>query len=173
MEMRQRMEFREGARLTRKHLMAGAGLIVLAIFAVGIALFVRAVEEDSLPIANLVDVPTKIGLLFQAQDPSRIVNDIVFFNNVQLEPGPSDNLYYAVGASGTRVLVLVNSSKPLPDDNAVNLKGTVRRLPSTYVLSKKWKLTKDELQAANEQGIYIEAEKITPRKTISSRMARK
>jgi hypothetical protein len=154
-----------------------AGVLVLgfwvATLAGGYLLFKRAMEDYGPPASNVVDVPTKIGLLFSYDSPREVVDQIVFFNNVRLESGPTDDIYYAVGAAGNRVLVISNGSKAAMGDSQVDIKGTVRRLPTIYTLKKKWKLSQEEIRAAREQGIYIEAEQIISQRATPARIARK
>jgi hypothetical protein len=144
-----------------------AGVLALAFFAVtlagGFILFRRA-----------VNVPTKVGLLFSYDNANDVLNHIVFFNDVQLEPGPTDNLYYAGSPNGHRVLVVSQGTKTASSDSPqVDIKGTVRALPSASTLKKKWKLSKEELEVVQKEGIYIEADAITARRVTPARVARK
>jgi hypothetical protein len=155
-----------------------AGVLALAFFAVtlvgGFILFRRAVNDTRPAVASVVNVPTKVGLLFSYDNASDVLNHIVFFNDVQLEPGPTDNLYYAGSPNGHRVLVVSQGTKTASSDSPqVDIKGTVRALPSASTLKKKWKLSKEELEVAQKEGIYIEADAITARRATPARVARK
>jgi hypothetical protein len=153
-----------------------AGVLALAFFAVtligGFILFRRAVNDTRPAVASVVNVPTKVGLLF-SYDNASVLNHIVFFNDVQLEPGPTNNLYYAGGPNGHRVLVVSQGTKMASSDSQVDIKGTVRPLPSTSTLKNRWKLSKEELEAVQKEGIYIEADAITARHATPARVARK
>ncbi len=145
-----------------------AGVLVVAFFmttVLGGYLLVKSAMDDSRPSnARVTNVPTRLESLF-SDDRSDVVNHIVFFNDVRLEPGPTDDVYYAVGAAGDRVLVLSQGKKVSSDNDQVDVRGTVRPLPPTSTLSKKWKLDKEEVKAIREQGIYIEADQIIARRS--------
>lgn len=154
-----------------------ASLVALAFFAVtlvvGFMIVRHAMDDDRPSVSSVVNVPTRVGLLFSYDEPSDVVNHIVFFNDVHLEPGPNDSLYYAVGAAGHRVLVMSKGLKASPENAQVDIKGTVRLIPATTVLKKKWKLTSEELKAAREQGVYIEADEIIGRRAVPGKVALK
>jgi hypothetical protein len=154
-----------------------AAVVAVGFFAItlvaGFVLFRRALDDNRPSVASVVNVPTKVGLLFSYDEPSDVVNHIVFFNDVHLEPGPTDELYYAVGAAGNRVLVMSKGAKNSTDNAQVDIRGTVRTIPAVSILKKKWKLTSDELKAAREQGIYIEADTISARRPVAAKVARK
>jgi hypothetical protein len=161
----------------RKYTIA-AGVLAVAFFVVtvagGVLVFRRAVADARPPVSSVVNVPTQVGLLFSYDNVNDVLNHIVFFNDVHLEAGPADNVYYAVGAAGHRVLVISEGSKAPSSENAeVNIKGTVRQLPSAATMKKKWKLDKDELAAAQKEGVYIEANEIIARRNTPSRLAKK
>jgi hypothetical protein len=169
-------QLRHGLLHNRKYA-AIACVLVLGFWVITLAggyLLVRHAMDDShTAVSNVVNVPTKVGLLFSFDDRSDVVNNIVFFNDVHLQAGPTADLYYAVGAAGNRVLVSSQGSKSVPENGQVDIKGTVRYLPTSYTLKKKWKLTKEEIKAAREQGIYIEADQITAQPGSPDRVARK
>ncbi len=150
-----------------------AGVLVLAFFLTTLAggyLLVRKAMDDNRPaVASVTNVPTRLASLL-ADDRSDVVNHIVFFNDVHLEPGPTENVFYAVGAAGDRILVFSQGKKSTSggdEVDIVDIKGTVRTVPTTTTLSKKWKLDKQEVKAVREQGIYIEADEIVARRSKS------
>jgi len=154
-----------------------AGVLVLAFFVttlIGGFLLVRsAIDDNRASVGRSTNVPTQLGSLL-SDNRNEVVNHIVFFNDVRLEPGPTDDLYYAVGAAGDRVLVVSQGKKSSSaESDQVDIKGTVRSLPPASTLTKKWKLDKQELKAVRDQGIYIEAAEIVARRPGSSKFARK
>jgi hypothetical protein len=153
-----------------------AGVLLLAFWVVTLAggylLFKRAVEDVRPAVAGVVNVPTDVGSL-ATENRSEVLNHIVFFNDVHLKPGPTENVYYAVGVSGDRVLVVSQGKKAANDNAQVDIKGTVRSIPPTSTLSNKWKLDKEEQKAVREQGIYIEADEIIARRSTPARVAKK
>jgi hypothetical protein len=155
---------------------AVAGVLVFAFFLVTMAggyLLVRSAMDDSRPAASRVtNVPTKLASLL-SEERGQVVNHIVFFNDVRLEPGPADDVFYAVGAAGDRMLVVSQGKKASTDADQVDIQGTIRLVPPTSTLTKKWKLDKEEVKALREQGIYIEASEIVARRRGSSKFARK
>jgi hypothetical protein len=154
-----------------------ARILAVVLFAVtlagGFVLFRRAVDDTRPPVATVVNVPTQVNLLFSYDKASDVVNHIVFFSDVHLEAGPSDSLYYAGGAAGHRVLVVSEGRKPLSNNAQVDIKGTVRMLPSATTLKNKWKLSKEEVEAAQREGVYIEADEIIARRATPAPVARK
>jgi len=174
---RERLEQLRTELLHNRKYAALAAVVALAFFVVtlagGFVLFRRALDDNGPAVSSVVNVPTRVGLLFSYDEPRDVVNHIVFFNDVHLEAGPTDELYYAVGAAGKRVLVLSKGAKNSADNTEVDIRGTVRLLPSKTILKKKWKLTSDELTAAQEQGVYIEADAITGQRAASAKVARK
>jgi hypothetical protein len=170
-------ELRDELLHNRKYA-AIAGVLLLGFFmatlAGGYLLFKRAVEDARPPVASVVNVPTNVGSL-AADRRSEVLNHIVFFNDVHLEPGPTEDVYYAVSATGDRVLVVSQGKKTSTDNAQVDIKGTVRTVPPTATLTKKWKLDKQEQAAVKEQGIYIEADEIIARhaRSAPARVAQK
>lgn len=135
-------------------------LLTFGTLLTGYHLMKRSVE-DSRVTARPVNTPTKVGLLTEDHRPGEILNSVVYFNDVRLESGPMDNLYYAVGADGERLLVVALGSKSaVGEDTPVDIEGTVRSLPPTSEMQQKWKLDKAEIKAIRSQGIFIEADSI-------------
>jgi hypothetical protein len=155
-----------------------AGVLLLAFWVVtltgGYLLFRRALEDVRPVVASVVNVPTNVGSL-ATDRRSEVLNHIVFLNDVHLEPGPTEGVYYAVGASGDRMLVISQGRKAAADNAQVDIKGTIRQIPPASTLSTKWKLNKEEQKAVREQGIYIEADEIIARhaKAVPARVAQK
>jgi len=139
----------------------------------GFVLFQRAIN-DARVSTHSVDTPTQVGLLFADHKPGDVLNHIVFFHDIHLESGPADNVYYAVGTEGNKVLVVAMGSKPaIDEETAVNVQGTVRPVPPTAEMKKKWKLNKEQIAAIREQGVFIEADEIARDKASTSRLAKK
>jgi hypothetical protein len=176
MDFSQLKLLREELLQNRKYT-AVAGILAIALLAVtlagGFVLFRRAVDDTRTPAASIVNVPTQVDLLFFYDKASDVVNHIVFFNDVHLEAGPTDGLYYAGSAAGHRMLVLSAGRKPSSNNAQVDIKGTVRTLPSASTLRTKWKLNKQELEAAQKEGVYIEADQIIARRANPAPVARK
>ncbi|HWR17097.1 MAG TPA: hypothetical protein VN577_19870 [Terriglobales bacterium] len=138
-------------------------------------LLIKKTMEDSKVTARAINTPSQLGSLLNDYEPDQIANYIVYLNDVKLEAGPTDNVYYAAGPRGNRLLVVALGSKPaLAEDETVDISATIRRVPSTYEMKKKWKLDKAEIKALREQGIYIEAEAIrSTTKKQAEKMAKK
>jgi hypothetical protein len=148
--------------LQNRRLAITAGLVVVAFWMVtlvgGFLLVRHALEEDRVS-THTVNTPTQVALLFD-NPASETVNHIVYFNDVKIEPGPTDDIYFAVGAKGKSVLVVATGSKTPSDADAVDIQGTIRIVPPLTTLTKKWKLSKEDAARVKEQGIYIEAAEI-------------
>jgi hypothetical protein len=148
-------------------------LLTIGTMLVGYRLVKRSMD-DSRVTTRSVNTPTKLGLLLQDQKPGDVLNHIVYFNDVKLESGNADNVYYAVGAEGERLLVVALGSKTaLSEDAPVDIEGTVRSLPPDSQMRSKWKLDKKEVKAIRQQGIFIEADSIQAKKGASQRLAKK
>ena len=90
-----------------------------------------------------------------------IAGQLVFLNDVKLEAGPAKGVYFVVGAEGTTMLVLAaaTSVSAAPHDR-VDVNGTVRRLPSEWVMRKQWKLSAMQLKRLQAQKMFVEAASI-------------
>lgn len=104
-------------------------------------------------------IPSALGSLLVGT--SAEVGDIVFLSNVRLQAGPKPELFVVSGASGTRILVSLETpkqSKLVPGN--VDLRGTIRRLPGLEVLRKTWRLSKDQADFFGSEQFYIAADYI-------------
>lgn len=88
------------------------------------------------------------------------IGDMVFLNDVRLQPGPEPKLFVVSDATGTRMLVALDAANRAirATPMAVDIKGLVRRLPASGILRKQWKFTKNQVQFFGPQKIYIAAE---------------
>lgn len=157
-------------------LIASAGLMLL--FSAGMLIggyhLVKRAMEDARVTPRSSNIPTLIGPLLADQRPGDVLNHIVYFNDVHLESGAADNVYYAVDRQGNRLLVVALGSKTATgEDPVVDVSGTVRSLPPTSEMRMKWKLDKSEIKAVREQGIFIEADSIQAKKQSNTRVAKK
>jgi hypothetical protein len=172
-------QLRDELLRNRKALIAlVASAVLMMLFSVGMLVggyhLVKRSMEDARVTTRSSNVPTLVGALLSDQRPGEVLNHIVFFNDVRLESGPADNVYYAVDTQGKRVLVVALGSKSATGEDAlVDVSGTVRSLPPTSEMRKKWKLDKDEIQAVRDQGIFIEADSIQAKKQSNTRVAKK
>ncbi len=169
-------QFRDELLHNRKYALA-AGVLVLVLSAITLAggymLFRKAVDDNRPTSAKVTNVPSQVNLLLAEKNRTEVVNHIVFFNDVHLEAGPTDNVYYAVGAAGGRILVISQGAKSAPESGEVDIKGTIRPVPPATTMKTKWKLTKDEIAELKQHGIYIEADEIVARRATPKRVARK
>jgi len=154
--------------LQNRRLAITAGLIVVAFWIVTLVggyFLVRhaLVADNSTP--RSVNTPTQVGLLLDDSMPN-LINHIVYFNDVKIESGPSDDVYYATGPKGAKVLV-ISTGHNAPDAAAVDIQGTVRPAPPVATMTKKWKLSKAEAQKIKEDGIYIEADDIRADRSVA------
>jgi len=46
----------------------------------------------------------------------------------------------------------------LKKDDSVDVRGTIRRLPSQWVMRKQWKLSRKQVKHLQEQEMYLQAE---------------
>ena len=109
--------------------------------------------------AGGVSTPSCISPLL-AGDVGAEIGDMVFLNDVRLQPGPEPQLFVVSGAKGTRMLVALDAANgPMrATPMTVDIKGLIRRLPASGILRRQWKLTKDQIQRFGPQQIYIAAE---------------
>jgi hypothetical protein len=170
------LQVRDQLLNNRKALVASLAMLLLLFVGTLVAGYhlVKRSIEDSRVTARSMNTPTKVGLLLEDQRPGDVLNHIVYFNDVRLESGPADNVYYAVGAEGKRLLVVALGSKSVVGEDApVDIEGTVRALPPSSEMRKKWKLDKEEIKAVRDQGIFIEADSIQAKKGSPRSLAKK
>ncbi len=162
--------------LQNRKLLLTVGVLVVMFWVVTIAggylLVKHAIAEDRTSVNRPASTPTQVGLLFEDKNTNQIVNHIVYFNDVRLEPGPTDNVYFAVGSAGQKVMVIATGNKAPVDEAMVDLQGTARAVPAAATL-KKWKLSKDQQKAVHDQGIYIEADAIHTKHAAAQAVAKK
>jgi hypothetical protein len=155
--------------LQNRRLAVTAGLIVVAFWAItlvgGYFLVRHVLAPDSASNLRSVDTPTQVGLLLNDSMPD-LINHIVYFNDVKIESGPTDDVYFATGAKGAKVLV-ISTGHNAPDAAAVDIQGTVRPAPPVNTMTKKWKLSKAEAKKVKEDGIYIEADNIRADRSVA------
>jgi hypothetical protein len=154
-----------------------AAVLVLAFWVITIiagVTFVRNAMREDRVLAHSVNTPSQVNLILEDTMP-HLLNHIVYFNDVRLEQGPSSDVYFASSNNGHSVLVVSKGSKSASALNAdsVDVQGTVRALPPTSTLSGKWKLSKDQVKALRDQGVYIEAESIRAKRPPSPSVAKK
>lgn len=161
--------------LQNRRLAITAGFVVIAFWIVtivgGYFLVRHAFDDDHVSVRSL-NTPTQIGLLLDDSMPDLIYH-IVYFNDVKIESGPTDDVYFATGPKGTSVLVVATGRKTPNDTDAVDIRGTVRPIPPLSTLTRKWKLSKDQVKAVRKQGIYIEADDIKSDRVSVQRLAAK
>jgi len=141
-------------------------MLLTATFLMGSAVLAwrvwRMIERDigNSPSAVLV-TPSSISALLGSQAADE-VGDMVFLNNVRLLSGPQPHIFIISGAKGSRMLV-VSEDGLLPVERTpaiVDIKGQLRRLPSSAILRKQCKLSTDQVSIFGRQQNYIAAEYI-------------
>jgi hypothetical protein len=177
MDYRERIaQLRDRLLHDRKTLIASAVLLVLlstTTLIAGIVAVRHAVQEDRIT-TRASNAPSEVGLLLE-DSPNELFNHIVFFNDVRLEAGPTNDVYFATSRDGESILVLSTGAKSASALNAdsVDVQGTVRAVPPLSTLTKKWKLSKDQVKAIRKQGVYIEAESIRVKRNSPQSIAKK
>lgn len=160
----------------RKALAIAAVLLVLlstTTLIAGIVAVRHAVQEDRIT-TRAFNAPSEVGLLLE-DSPTELFNHIVFFNDVRLEAGPTNDVYFATSKDGKSILVLSTGAKSASALNAdsVDVQGTVRAVPPLSTMTKKWKLSKDQVKTIRKQGVYIEAESIRVKHSSPQSIAKK
>lgn len=115
------------------------------------------------PVVSRTNTPTQIKPFLEDKEDGAQPGQIVFFNSVKIEPGPSDKTVYAVGANGGKMLVVLNEplEKPPVPQARFDVKGSVERTPTTATMRKKWKMKKDEASEVQKVGVYLESETVS------------
>lgn len=111
------------------------------------------------------DIPATASCLASllTNDPRAETGDMVFLNDVKLKPGPQPQLFIAIGAKGRRLLVRWEAKKQAgqPSPQIVDIKGTIRLMPTPRILHTEWLLSKKEIELLGRQSVYIAAESVT------------
>jgi len=138
--------------------LAAISLVCLGIF--GGRRFINHVmsyDVDFSP-ATTTSTASSIGSLLHGEMAAQ-VGDMVFLNDVRLEALPQSHLFIVSGVNGAQMLVSLEAPKDFQTlPAAVDLRGTIRRLPGLRALQKTWKLTKDQARTFATQHIYLSAE---------------
>jgi hypothetical protein len=118
---------------------------------------------DKKPAVSRTNTPTQIKPFLDDKEAGAQPGQIVFFNDVRFEPGPTDNAVYAVGPNGGKMLVVLNEPlKPSQNPQArFDVKGAVERTPPTATMRKKWKMKKEEAAEVQKIGVYVESETVS------------
>jgi len=155
-------DLRNGEILKHRRLLIGAGLFVVAFWAVtivgGYFLVTHAMDDNQVTAQRGINTPTEVALLFDGHRPFELVNSLVYLNRVKLEPTEVGSVFYAGDENGKRLLVVSHIPNAPHEASVANVKGTVR--PVNTELLKKWKLNKEEQRTVKAQGVYLEAESI-------------
>ena len=117
-------------------------------------------QDFSLSSPNSVSTPSAVGSLL-GPNPDAAVGDMIFLNDVAIQPGPRPAIFIVRGAQAHQLLVVSENAKP-PTAAApvVDIKGTLRRLPNRSTLKKAWKLNRDEIRVFGQQRVYLAADSI-------------
>lgn len=161
----------------RKALVVAAVLLVLlstTTLIAGIVAVRHAAQQEDRITTRAANSPSEVGLLLE-DSPTELFNHIVFFNDVRLEAGPTNDVYFATSKDGQSILVLSTGAKSASALNAdsVDVEGTVRAVPPLSTMTKKWKLSKDQVKTIRKQGVYIEAESIRVKRNSPQSIAKK
>lgn len=115
-----------------------------------------------------VSTPSSIGPLLGANAQGTF-GDMVFLHNVLLEAGPTPDVFVLSGAENLRMLLVSNAPNSFAEHTpiTVDIKGLIRRLPSSATLRKEWKLTKEQIHLFGQQQIYIAAESVKEQQAIA------
>jgi hypothetical protein len=90
------------------------------------------------------------------------LGDLVFLNDVKVEPGPKAGIFIVRGAQGNRMLVVTDDQKGARGFSKADVRGQIRKLPPWATLRKEWRLSKEQALHLSHDHIYIAAEYIKP-----------
>jgi len=110
-----------------------------------------------------INTPTQIKPLIEDEDSKAQPGHTVFFNDVRIEPGPTEKIVYAVGPNGGKMLVVLREPLKVSQDTEArfDVKGAVERAPSTRTMRKQWKMKKEEAAEVQKIGVYVESETVS------------
>ncbi|MGE5113397.1 MAG: hypothetical protein ACM3JB_21235 [Acidobacteriaceae bacterium] len=105
---------------------------------------------------------SRIGPFLKQIQGKAIYGQLVFLNDVRLEPGPKKNIFYVLGKNSVRLLVLAESShwSPGKPDDLHDVTGSLQDPPATSYMRRNWGLSKAEAETVREQGVYLLANAI-------------
>ena len=111
---------------------------------------------------RIESVGSQLGPFIQKLHSGSFEDQWVFLNNVHVEAGPSKRIVYAVGANGTRMLVVCNSELPKkPTDALFDVEGLLKAPPSARTMRRTWKLSAKDAREIDDQGVYILANNVS------------
>ena len=152
-----------GVKETRRACRASLIVLAMTLLCIGLIAALRlintAMENDiELSPAERSSAPSAIGSLMVG-NPSAEIGDMVFLNDVRLQAGPKPDLFVVSGSRGVRMLVSLEAAKEIQAaPGKVDIKGTIRQLPTLQVLRKGWRLNKDQVHFFGKQQVYIAAD---------------
>jgi hypothetical protein len=105
---------------------------------------------------------TDIGAFLRSPTLDATVGGLLFFNDVRVTAGPKPGVFFLRDGKGNRLLAQWQGAKAdLPPQGAVvDVSGLLRRLPSSWVLTREWKLGKQEARQVGNEEVYLEVVRI-------------
>lgn len=121
-------------------------------------------SEVAFDSRNVSREPTssRIGPFLKQIQGKAVYGQLVFLNDVELEPGPKKNILYVLGKNGVRLLVLAESSHWSPGEpgDLHDVTGSLQNPPAASYMRRNWGLSKAEAETVREQGVYLLANAI-------------
>jgi hypothetical protein len=154
---------RKAAHALASHWIVLALMIPLAMVAIAASILIWPVDqgEGPYPAKAYERYATPSTLTPLLKDDS-IAGDSVFLNNVQLIPAAQDDEYFARGADGKYMLVIL-AGKPVDlhdRDVIADVQGVIRTLPPSKILKRDWKLKPQQLSRISGEQFYLSAQRI-------------
>jgi hypothetical protein len=109
------------------------------------------------------DTPTDISSLFEPSKLRSSIGEVVFLNEVRIEPGPSKHLFFAADQRGNKIVVSSDSdaTKSL-NGKFAEVMGVITPLPALAAMEREWKLSTSVAAGLRKEAVYIRADRIWP-----------
>ncbi len=160
--------------LTRRRTTVGRFVVACIISAfiffvcyISLDLSVRRMEDNVRAEVKMSDTPTDISSLLESKFRSPI-GDVVFLNEVRIEPGPSIHLFFAADQQGNKIMIRWDTAATnLLNGKLADVTGVIKRLPSLAAMEREWNLGRSVATDLPKEAIYIHADRIWPASAVT------
>jgi hypothetical protein len=113
--------------------------------------------------ANTVE---NVPAILNTQNKDQLAGDLVTLRDVKVQKVSNDGAVW-VGPGPNQLLVVRNTaavprSTQLKEGESITINGTIERVQNANTLQKEWNLPQPDAQHAQNQGIYVQAQSVTP-----------
>lgn len=155
--------------------LAGLAVGCVVILVLFVSAFTVRGDRGPGPKGRNINAPTSLATVVDEREARQSIGAIVFLNDVQLTPGPADNIFLARDNGGREVVVRSSGARARVVKSGIvaDVTGTIALLPPAGKLHKEWKFPRQQAERLRNQLVFIEAEMIKPERQADSDSAGK